>query len=107
MDSLSHPDRVRVCLELQSGEKEVACLRELLQISPSRLSQHLGLLKIQRLVAERKEGRKVFYHLVNPRLGNWLLESLAFMAAETSRLGTVAAALNDAVSAWQQAETPN
>ena len=93
LSALSHPDRVRIALELQDGEQEVSALREALGISPSRLSQHLGLLKSHHIVRERKEGRRVFYHLERVVLGRWLLEGMNFIQQESERLGEVVAAL--------------
>ncbi|MFN8613585.1 MAG: metalloregulator ArsR/SmtB family transcription factor [Vulcanimicrobiota bacterium] len=94
LSALSHSDRVRIALELQDGEQEVSALREALGISPSRLSQHLGLLKSHHIVRERKEGRRVFYHLEQVGLGRWLLEGMTFIQQESRRLGEVVAALN-------------
>ncbi|MBX3170253.1 MAG: winged helix-turn-helix transcriptional regulator [Candidatus Eremiobacteraeota bacterium] len=94
LSALSHPDRVRIALELQDGEQEVSVLREALGISPSRLSQHLGLLKSHHIVRERKEGRRVFYHLEQVGLGRWLLEGMTFIQQESQRLGEVVAALH-------------
>lgn len=94
LSALSHPDRVRIALELQDGEQEVSSLREALGISPSRLSQHLGLMKSHHIVRERKEGRRVFYHLEQVGLGRWLLEGMSFIQQESQRLGEVVAALH-------------
>ena len=96
LSALSHPDRVRIALELQHAEAEVVTLREALMISPSRLSQHLGLLKNHHIVRERKEGRRVFYRLVHPGLAEWLLESMKFIQQESMRLREVVAALQKA-----------
>lgn len=93
LSALSHHDRVRIALELQEGEREVSALREALGISPSRLSQHLGLMKSHHIVRERKEGRRVFYHLEQVGLGRWLLEGMSFIQQESQRLGEVVAAL--------------
>lgn len=96
LSALSHPDRVRIALELQEAEAEVSLLREALGISPSRLSQHLGLLKSHHIVRERKEGRRVFYRLEHEGLGRWLLGGMGFIQQESQRLGEVVAALQKA-----------
>jgi hypothetical protein len=33
-------------------------------------------------VTERREGRKVYYHLTNPALANWILQGLDFLEEE-------------------------
>jgi DNA-binding transcriptional ArsR family regulator len=93
LGALSHPERLRVCLELREGELEVSALRQTLGISPSRLSQHLGLLKSHHIVRERKEGRRVLYHLENISLAQWLIEGLSFIEQESQRVGGLVAAL--------------
>jgi hypothetical protein len=51
-------------------------------------------------VAERREGRHVFYHLENPALSSWLLVGLAVLEknAETSR--EIKTSLRRARAAW-------
>lgn len=98
--ALSHPDRLRIALELQSGEREVSSLRQDLGISPSRLSQHLGLLKTHHIVGERKVGRKVLYHLQDPSLGSWLMQGMGFLKQEQQRVGGLMEALQQATQTW-------
>jgi DNA-binding transcriptional ArsR family regulator len=80
--SLSHPHRVRIIEELRGDEKNVKELEVMLGISHSRVSQHLAILRGHRIVTERREGRKVYYHLTNPDLANWILEGLDFIEEE-------------------------
>jgi len=103
LGALSHPERVRICLELQSGEQEVSVLRQSLEISPSRLSQHLGLLKSHHIVRERKEGRRVLYRLENLSLASWLIQGLGFIEQESQRVGGLVAALERATQTWDTA----
>ena len=106
LSALSHPDRVCICLELQGGELEVSALRQSLEISPSRLSQHLGLLKSHHIVRERKEGRRVLYCLARPSLGPWLMQGMEFIRQESQRVGDLVAALEQASHAWEPASEP-
>lgn len=76
---LAHPHRLRIVEELRGGELDVGALRDLLAISQSGVSQHLAVLRAHRLVAERREGRHVFYRLRRPELAHWLLDGLAFI----------------------------
>ncbi len=66
--ALGHPVRVRV-LELLRARKEMS-VRELhaaLQIDSGGVSQHLGALRRQRLLATRRQGTSVFYRVPDPR----------------------------------------
>ncbi len=65
---LSHSDRIQIIEELRRDEKDVGSLRDLLDISASRISQHLSLLKAHRLLEERRDGRHVYYRLTRSRL---------------------------------------
>ena len=93
LSTLSHPDRIRLLQELRTGERDVTGLREALQISPSRLSQHLTLLKGMHLIKERKCGRQVFYHLLQPGVAEWLMQGTEFLQHESQRLHDVLQAL--------------
>lgn len=66
--ALGHPVRVRV-LELLRARKEMS-VRELhaaLQIDAGSVSQHLGALRRQRLLATRRQGTSVYYRVPDPR----------------------------------------
>lgn len=93
-------------MELQTGEKEVCALKESLQISASRLSQHLGLLKSERIAVERKEGRRVLYRLVSQNLADWLMESSKFIFSEKDRVDHLVAAMESASESWKKADSP-
>jgi len=77
---LSHPGRLQIVEELRNGERDVASLQAHLGLSQPHTSQLLSVLKAHRLVAERKVGRKVLYHLTQPDLAGWLVMGLAFVA---------------------------
>ena len=62
--ALSDETRLRLVRELLSGEKCVCNLTESLDAAQSRLSFHLKTLKDAGLVADRREGRWVYYALV-------------------------------------------
>jgi DNA-binding transcriptional ArsR family regulator len=99
---LGHPCRLRIIEEIGSGERDVATLAELLGISHSGTSQHLSHLRAHRLVAERREGRRVFYHLANPELSKWLLSGLKMLErnADTSR--EIRTSIRRARAAWSK-----
>jgi len=80
---LSHPHRIRIIEELRDGEHDVNALQQALGISHSGVSQHLMVLRANRLVSERREGRRVFYQLRQPEIAGWLLEATRFLVQET------------------------
>ncbi|MFN3989883.1 MAG: ArsR/SmtB family transcription factor [Erythrobacter sp.] len=76
---LAHPDRLRLIAELRRGEQDVTSLAAALALPTTRISQHLALLRAQRLVEERRAGRTHFYRLVHPMLAAWIVEALQFV----------------------------
>ena len=99
-NALSHPDRVRIVEELRNRELNVNELEEILEISHSRVSQHLGVLKNHRLVITRREGRRVYYRLQTPLLAGWLLQGLDFVAAEIEHSTKLESAVKQARKVW-------
>ena len=76
---IAHPDRIRIIEELGSGEKDVNTLIDRLDLPGPRVSQHLGLMRANRIVEERREGRHHYYHLMQPEIANWIIEALSFV----------------------------
>lgn len=61
---LSHAERLRVLCHLGvEGELAVGQLLERIDLSPSALSQHLAKLRLEGLVATRKERQTVYYRI--------------------------------------------
>jgi DNA-binding transcriptional ArsR family regulator len=99
---------VRIVEELRAGEHDVNFLAEVLQVSHSRVSQHLALLRSHHIVRDRRDGRHVFYALSQPGLAQWLLEGLAFVEADLARSQDVRSALEAARSLWSEpTESPD
>ena len=67
---VAHPDRIRIIEELGHGEKDVNTLVDRLDLPGPRVSQHLGLMRANRIVEERREGRHHYYHLMQPEMEN-------------------------------------
>ncbi|MFM7348188.1 MAG: ArsR/SmtB family transcription factor [Erythrobacter sp.] len=82
---ISHPDRIRLLLKLQAGEQTVNEMGDILGISPTRVSQHLGVLRAVALVETRTLGQKRVYRLAQPELAGWLIEGIDFIAHRLSR----------------------
>lgn len=66
--ALAHPTRLLIIDELRDGPRSVSELVERLGLRQSNLSQHLGILRDQRLVIARRDGQAVFYSLRDPRV---------------------------------------
>lgn len=96
---ISHPDRIRLLLKLQAGDQTVNELGEQLEITPTRVSQHLGVLRAIALVETEAAGQKRVYRLAQPELALWLIEGIDFIA---HRLGRASAAdIEHAKQLWQ------
>lgn len=79
---LSHPDRIRIIEELHGNPQDVQSLSSLLEISSSRVSQHLKNLRLLRLVQECREGKRHIYSLVDSEVAGWVLNGLKFTEME-------------------------
>jgi len=63
--ALGHPARLRTVAMLRSGELCVCQITEVLKLAPSTVSAHLKELKQAGLVSERKDGRWVYFDLID------------------------------------------
>jgi ArsR family transcriptional regulator len=61
--ALSDPPRVRALAALREGELCLCQLIELLELAPSTVSRHMGLLRQAGLIEQRKAGRWHYYRL--------------------------------------------
>lgn len=72
MQALSHKHRLSIVDCLQKGEMDVQSIQEALSLGQSTVSQHLAVMRNQRIVKERRAGRRVFYRLTHANLVEWL-----------------------------------
>jgi len=70
---LANEDRVLLLCQLTRGEARVAELEERLGIRQPTLSQQLGILRAEKIVATRREGRNIFYRISERRVVALLL----------------------------------
>ena len=63
---LANPDRLLLLCQLVGGEQSVTELGVLAGIEQPSLSQQLGVLRGERLVATRREGKNIFYRIASP-----------------------------------------
>jgi ArsR family transcriptional regulator len=61
--TLSDPTRLRLLAVLRHGELSVSALCDKLHLAQPTVSHHLGRLRTARLVANRRDGKQVFYSL--------------------------------------------
>ena len=79
---LSNPNRVRIVEELNTRELSVNDLQDLLGVTHAAVSQQLAVLRTNRIVSERREGRHVYYHLKDPALAAWVLSGISFISPD-------------------------
>lgn len=96
----THPDRIRIVEELRDGERDVNALQAALDVTHSRTSQNLAILRAHRLVTERREGRHVYYRLVEPEIARWVLDGLRFIEADLQRVHQRQSAIEEARQLW-------
>lgn len=63
LKALSHPIRLMIIDNLRHGEKTVSELVRAINEEQSNISKHLGILKTNGLISDRKAGLNVFYSL--------------------------------------------
>ncbi|MGF1582415.1 MAG: ArsR/SmtB family transcription factor [Gemmataceae bacterium] len=100
LGTLAHPVRIRIVEELREDEKDVNSLHDILGISQSGVSQHLSVLRARRIVTERREGRHVFYRLVQPALAKWLVEGLTLLQNTQNIVRDLSEAIEDVKAMW-------
>ena len=66
LKALSNERRLMILCQLGERELQVGALQPLVGLSQSALSQHLAVLREERLVATRREGQAVFYRIADP-----------------------------------------
>jgi ArsR family transcriptional regulator len=66
LKALANPGRLLLLCQLVGGERSVSELGLSAGIEQPSLSQQLGVLRGERLVATRREGKQVFYRIASP-----------------------------------------
>ena len=66
LKSIAHRDRLKVLCGLLDGEQTVATIEEQVGASQSAVSQHLARLKLEGILAARREGRQIYYSISDP-----------------------------------------
>jgi DNA-binding transcriptional ArsR family regulator len=63
LKALANPHRLMLVCSLIDGEQSVGALAEMLGVSKTLASQHLGLLRRDGVVATRRDGQTIYYGL--------------------------------------------
>lgn len=96
--ALADPSRRAIFEQLTCGEAAVKELTARFDISQPAVSQHLAALRGAGLVAERREGRNVYYR-VEPKglkpLVDWLSHYQAFWNERLGKLRTLLEEMDD------------
>ncbi len=79
--SLAHQDRLLLLCQLSQGELCVSDLEAQVGIQQPSLSQQLGVLRREGLVATRREGKHIFYRIGDQRVLS-LLQTLYLLFCE-------------------------
>lgn len=64
---LSHEDRLLLLCQLSQGEMCVSDLEQTLDIHQPTLSQQLGVLRNEGAVNTRRDGKRIFYSVADPK----------------------------------------
>jgi len=67
---LSNPKRLQILHELRSGEMTVNELAQSTAMRQANVSQHLALMRLRKMVTERRVGNTVFYRISDRRINN-------------------------------------
>lgn len=86
LKAMANEWRLMILCQLSEGEKTVSELQALLGLSQSALSQHLAILRRERIVRSRKHAQSVSYSLAGDEATK-VMESLhdVFCGAATSK----------------------
>jgi len=72
MRVLAHPHRLRICELLIREQVPVKAIAEHLRIPNNATSQHLNIMKAHGILGCHRQGKTVYYEVIDPRPG-WLL----------------------------------
>jgi ArsR family transcriptional regulator, virulence genes transcriptional regulator len=73
--ALANPRRLQIlCVLMEAGEAHVGALVSRVGISQSALSQHLGKMREEGLIAFRRDSQTLHYRISDPRVGELMAE---------------------------------
>jgi len=81
---LANPHRIRILCFLIEGERSVGEIATGVGLTPAHVSSHLRVLYDRGYVGKRREWRRIFYSLRDPRMKD-LLDMAAALAPSSAR----------------------
>lgn len=102
LGTLAHPIRIRIIEELRGREMDVTSIQEALGERQSKISQHLSILKSQKYLTERRDGRRIFYQLTDEDLPDWLIEGLNIIHHNIDVNKKIKKAIMKAKKTWEK-----
>jgi DNA-binding transcriptional ArsR family regulator len=78
--ALAHPSRIGILQNLRDGARSVTQLQRDLKLRQPVVSQHLALLRSERLVKTERSGRQVLYQLAHPEVVAWIERCLPLIS---------------------------
>ena len=99
---LSHPIRIKILWLLKKKKSlNVNELQKELVISQSNVSQHLSLLRTNKLVAEERKGKEVYYSLVaSKKISKVLASALHLIGYQLALNSELLSTYSEIVSFW-------
>ena len=99
---LSHPIRIKILWLLKKKKSlNVNELQKELVISQSNVSQHLSLLRTNKLVAEERKGKEVYYSLVaSKKISKVLASALHLIGYQLAINSELLSTYSEIVSFW-------
>jgi DNA-binding transcriptional ArsR family regulator len=67
---LAHPQRLRIVELLLESRHSVGDLAAAMDLAPAAVSGHLSHMRAQGIVGAQRDGRTVYYRVINPNAGN-------------------------------------
>lgn len=101
---LSNPHRVRIVEELSQRELSVNELQDRLNITHAAVSQQLAVMRTNRIVVERRDGRNVLYHLRDADLAVWVLAGIKFISPNQDEIQNMLTAIESAKKSWSRVD---
>jgi len=98
--ALGDPQRLRILVVLEASERCVSELCEVLDDNMPAISQRLRLLKSERLVRSRRDGKHIYYALADSHISRLVTNGLLH-ALEQPPSRVQLATLPDGESSWQ------
>lgn len=68
LKTMSHEGRLLILCFLLDGEKTVSEIENLTSLAQATVSQHLARMRLDKLLGSRREGRLIYYRIVDQKV---------------------------------------